>query len=141
MGDTTHIIPHPDEERPLHELRSEFRADNLARIRSEFRGQHPLGWNMIGDPATARDKYTAEEWAAEMDLHLCALVTQDFSLSTVPSSLGVRVEKLAQESITHDLVSHPGGVEHDAPACDLASMTDDQVCAYVDAAIHATEEG
>lgn len=138
------LTPHPDEQRSYSELRSEFRSASLANLRSQYSGHHPLGWLMIGDSATARDKYTAEQWLYEMDRHLCDPVSQYFGLDIVPASFGVRLERWAQESM--DEITFPAGTEgtyeHDGPACcDLGGMTDEQLCDYVDQAIKESDRG
>jgi hypothetical protein len=139
------IIPHPDEQRTYAELREEFRAANLQRIRSEFCGQHPLGWNMIGDPSTARDRYTAEQWAMEMLDRLDDPCRQDFGLtSNHANRLGARLEKQAQAALDHDSVTWPEGTDGtadaDAPACcDVGAMTDEELCDYIDTAIQGSK--
>lgn len=140
MTDMIHIIPHPDEESPLAQLRSEFRASNRERIHDALL-THPCGWGVLGDPSKSRACFSAEEWSFEMLFHLDDAVTQDFGLSAVPSALGARIEKLAGDSVYHDLVSHPGGVEHDSAPCDIAAMTDDEICDYVDQSIKESDRG
>ena len=139
------LTPHPHEERSLAELRYEFRALNLERIRDSYTGSHPVGWAMSGDPLYARNRYTAEEWSYLMDLRLCEPVTQSFGLDSAPTSLGEELESLAQKSMLHESVtwdaSVEGTVDHDAPACaDILRMSDDDICAYVHSAIEASRE-
>jgi len=140
MTDLLHVTPHADEQRSLAELRSEFRSEALSNLRAQYAGRHPIGWQMIGDPATARDHYSAEQWAMELDCHLLAPVEQDFGLSIVPDSVSVRMEKEAIAALEHDSVTWADGtegvVDHDAPACcDVGRMTDEELCDYVDEAI------
>ena len=131
------IIPKHDEQPSHAALRAEFRATALANLRAQFSSHHQLGWSVIGDPAQARSTYSAAEWAMELDRRLTAPVTQDFGLSGAPASLGSTLEHQASDAATFDLVSIPGGVDHDAPAlgCPVELMTDDEICDYVDAAI------
>lgn len=137
-------IPHPDEQRTYAALRSEFRALALARIRDSYTGSHPLGWAMTGDPLYARDRYTAEEWSYILDRRLCDPVTQDFGLDAAPSTLGDELEELAQRAVLHDSVtwddSVHGVTDHDAPPCaPVNTMTDDDICDYVDHAIKESD--
>jgi hypothetical protein len=139
------IIPHPDEQRSLSELRSEFRDQALANLRDQYAGYHPCGWAMIGDPARARDKYSAEEWSFEMLHHLDDPVTQDFGLGAA-HRWSSRLEKEAQAAIAHDSVtwddSVAGVADADAPACaDVTTMTDDELADYVDLSIRESERG
>jgi hypothetical protein len=138
------ITPHPDEQRSLAELRSEFRSESLANLRSQYAGKHELGWNIIGDPETSRSHFTPEQWAYEMDRHLLSPVSQDFGLNDVPSATSVKLEKQAQAALSHDEVTWSddteGVVEHDAPACcEVGQMTDEQLCEYVDRSIKESE--
>jgi hypothetical protein len=140
------LVPHPDEQRNLAELRSEFRSDALVNLRSQYAGHHPIGWNMVGDSATARDRYSPEQWAMEMDRHLCDPVTQDFGLGAVPPAISARLEKQAAAALAHDSVTWAEGTEgtrdHDAPACaDVTTMSDDELCAYVDRSIKESSNG
>ena len=139
------LIPHPDAERTYAELRSEFRADNLHRVRSLYAGHHPVGWAMIGDPTTARDKYMADDWAYEMLCRLDGHVAQDFGLRNVPFAMAVRVERLAQESLHHSAATWDDGAgvtDHDAPACaPVESMSDDDLAGYCDRSIKESERG
>lgn len=144
MPDLLLETPHPDEQRSLAELRAEFRADNLARIRSRFEGYHPVGWQMIGDSSRARDHYSAEQWAIEMLRRLDAPVTQDFGLQDAPLSVEADLAELADAALLHDSVtwddSVPGVHDHDAPPCaDVHTMTDEQLCTYIDSAIEESK--
>ena len=134
------IIPHPDEQRTYAELREQFRAAASAHLRDQCAGYHPLGWWMIGDPSTARDRYDAESWAMEMDRRLLDPVTQDFGLDAVPTSMGAKLQNQAVAAMAHDDVTWPEGTEGtadaDAPPCaDVTTMTDDELAQYVDRSI------
>jgi len=144
------VVPHPDEQRSLAELRSEFRASALANLRAQYTSRHQVGWNIIGDPATARPRYSAEQWAMEMDRHLLDPVTQDFGLGAAdPYSYPTfywaqKLEKQAQAALEHDSVTWADGtegvVDHDAPACaDVTTMSDDDLCEYVDYAVKESQ--
>jgi hypothetical protein len=140
------IIPHPDEQRSLAELRSEFRDQALANLRDQYAGYHPCGWAMIGDPARARDKYSAESWSFEMLHRLDDPVTQDFGLTEARHTWSTRLEKEAQAALAHDSVtwddSVAGVADSDALACaDVTHMTDEELCEYVDAAIKESARG
>jgi len=177
------LTPHPDAERSHAELRSEFRASALANLRSQYAGHHPVGWQMIGDTSTSRDKYGPSDWGYEMLCRLDGHVTQDFGLQpgkhyyqcskcsfrsnatndSVPSCtyhgdtmaleftddmmrLSVRLENLAKESVLHESAtwddSVAGVTDHDSPACaPVESMTDDEICDYVNKSIEDSERG
>lgn len=140
------IIPHPDEQRSYAELRSEFRSEALANLRAQFSGTHPLGWNMIGDSTTARDKYSADDWAYEMLCRLDGHVQQDFGLREVKLTWSARLEKEAQAALLHESAtwddSVSGVTDHDAPACPpVELMTDDQICDYVNKSIEDSDRG
>jgi hypothetical protein len=138
------LTPHPDEQRNLAELRSEFRAAALSHLRDQYSGHHPLGWMMTGDPARARDRYYAELWSFEMLHHLDDPVTQDFGLGDVPSSLSSKVERYAKESLMEATfpADTAGTYDHDAPACcDVGEMTDEELCDYVTASIEESARG
>lgn len=141
MPDTLHIVPHPEEQRTYAELRTEFRADNLERIRSEFAGQHPVGWNMIGDPTTARDGYSASQWRDEMLKRMDEPVIQDFGLSEVPLSVWIKMADQAVNAEYHDSVTWEEGEDQDASPCDLSSMSEDEICDYVDREIRESARG
>jgi hypothetical protein len=146
VADLRELIPHPDEQRSLAELRSEFRLDALDNLRSQYVGHHPIGWAMIGDPSRARDKYTAEEWSFEMLHRLDDPVTQDFGLTEARYTWSSRLEKEAQAALAHDSVtwddSVAGVADADAPPCaDVTTMTDDDLCEYVDRSIRESERG
>src|ERR1700691_5677910 len=137
------IIPHPDEQRSLAELRFEFRAAALSHLRSQYTSHHQLGWSMTGDPSTSRPRYSAEQWAMELDRHLLSPVTQDFGLGAA-HRWSARLEKEAIASLEHERVTWADGtegvVDHDAPACaDVTTMTDDALIAYVDYAVKESE--
>ena len=138
------ITPHPDEQRSLAELRSEFRSAALSSLRSQYTSHHQLGWSMTGDPATARTRYTPEQWAMELDRYLLSPVTQDFGLGEARHAWSARLEKEAIAALEHDRVTWADGtegvVDHDAPACaDVTTMTDDALIAYVDYAVKESE--
>lgn len=135
------IVPHPDEQRTYAELREEFRSDNLERIRGEFLGKHPVGWNMVGDPTTARDRYNAVSWCRGMLARLDAPVIQDFGLGSVPGIFSMRLEKQAQAAVAHDSVTWDEGEDQDSPACDLENMTDEEIAEYVDRSIRESACG
>src|ERR1700691_6388173 len=120
MTDTLHMTPHADEQRSLSELRSEFRADALANLRAQYAGVHQLGWQIIGDPATSRGRYSAAQWAMELDRHLLSPVTQDFGLGAA-HRWSARLEKEAIAAREHDRGDRSDGgepcVDHGAPAC------------------------
>lgn len=144
MVDPLHIEHHPEEEHSLHELRSEFRADNLLRIQSEL-VDYRVGnvqMKMMGAPLAMQGGTTPTTRARLLDHALCEPVTQDFGLGDVPSDLADRVSRLAEESLTHDLVSHPSGVDHDAPAvaCPVEYMTEQEQLDYVDLAIEESRK-
>jgi len=140
------LTPHPDEQRSLAELRSEFRAQHLADLRSQYAGYHPVGWAMIGDPEMSRSQFTAHEWSEQMLRWLDAPCTQDFGLPAVPAATVDRLYKLAEESLLHESAtwdsSVDGVTDHDAPPCaDVLTMTDEQLCTYIDQAIEASANG
>lgn len=144
MPDPLRIEPHPEEERSLHELRSEFRADNLARIQSQL-VDYRVGnvqMKMLGVPLAMQGGTTPATRARLLDRALCEPVTQNFGLGDVPSELADRVSRLAEESLTHDLVSHPSGVEHDAPAAAIPveEMTEQEQMDYVDLAVEESRK-
>jgi hypothetical protein len=137
------IIPHPDEQRSLAELRSEFRASALASLRSQYTSHHQMGWSMTGDPAASRPHYSSEQWAYEMDRHLLDPVTQDFGLGAA-HTWSARLEKEAIAALEHDSVTWADGtegvVDHDSPACaDVTTMSDDDLADYVDRSIKESE--
>ena len=138
------LTPHPEEQRSLAELRSEFRTTNLVRLRNLYEGQHPLGWDMVGDPYYARDRYDAAAWAHEMLVRLDAPCSQDFGLGDVPTKLSIQLEELAERSLLHESVTWDsdveGVVDHDAPPCGpVAGMSDDELCDYVTNAIELSD--
>jgi hypothetical protein len=140
------LIPHPDSQRSYAALRAEFRASALAALRDQYAGHHPVGWLMIGDSAHARDRYDAESWSFEMLHRLDEPVTQDFGLDSVPAAVSVKLEEQAQAAALHESVtwddSVSGVCDHDAPPCqDVHTMTDVQLCDYIDAAIKESENG
>lgn len=141
MPDLLDVTPHPDEQRTYAELREEFRAASLAFVRTNYAGHHPIGWQMIGDYSMARDVFNAEDWCREMLSHLDAPVKQDFGLGNVPLAWSIRLEKQAQAAAAHDSVTWDEGVDQDAPPCDLAGMTDDDLCDYVDRSIKESARG
>jgi hypothetical protein len=131
------ILPHPDERVPLAELRAQFRAANLARIREQLVDYRVNGvrMKMLGEPIGG----SASHRARALDRALCEPVRLDFGLDEVPSDIIARVSKLASEAATHDSVTWDSAVsgvsDLDAPPCDLAAMTDDELCDYVARAI------
>lgn len=145
------IVPHPEEQRSYAELREEFRADALANLRSKYEGQHPLGWNMVGDHA--RDHFSQEyapgqtsPWALEMLRWLDEPVSQDFGLGAVPFTESVKIEEQAQRALLHEQVTWEEGtegtVDHDAPACaPVETMSDEELADYVDRSIKESERG
>jgi len=140
------ITPHPDEQRSLSELRSEFRSTALYNLQSQYAGHHPVGWNMVGDPTRSRNHYDAEHWSFELLHHLNAPVTQDFGLAAVPRVIAIRLSAQAAAALEHDSVTWSDNVsgvtDHDAPACvDVTSMSDDDLCEYVDTAIRESDRG
>lgn len=138
------LIQHPDIERSAFELRAEFRAMRRAEIHSQLQS-HPCRWGVLAD-GPARDRFDTTHWAMEMMHRLDSPVTQDFGLIEVPRSLGERLETLAHKAILHDSVtwddSVEGTVDHDAPPCaDVTTMTDSELCDYVDRAIQESTNG
>ncbi len=136
------IQPHPEEQRSYAELRAEFRASALANLRAQMK-RHPSGYLYIGEDRIRRD-FTAAEWAQVMLRHLDASVTQDFGLLDAPSKLEAELADLAEKSLLHESVtwddSVAGVTDHDAPPCsDVSTMSDDQLCDYVDSAIKESE--
>ena len=138
MPDLNEILV--EEQRTYAELREEFRAENLVRIHSRLK-QHPLGWGVLSD-LPARDKYASEAWAVEMLRHLDQPVILDFGLGSVPFTESLKLEELAQKALLHDSATWEEGTagvrDLDAPACDLDSMTEDEVCDYVNTAIEVS---
>lgn len=139
MTDLLLETPHPDEQRSYAELRKEFRLTHRQSLIDQM-STHPLGWGIIGDPLRARDRYTAEEWAIELDHHLLTPVIQDFSLDRVPVEMWDRLAKLAHNSLLHESVTWDdeveGVVDHDAPPCPpVDTLTDEQLCQYVEDSI------
>jgi hypothetical protein len=135
------LTPHPDEQRTYAELRSEFRAAHLADLRSQMHphshGLWRIGYLLSTDP---------ELRARALDSAMCAPVRQDLGLDFAPAKLGSELESLAQKSLLHESVtwddSVSGVTDHDAPPCpDVASMTDDDLCDYVDYAIKESNRG
>jgi hypothetical protein len=79
-----------------------------------------------------------------MDRHLLDPVTQDFGLGAAAHTWSSRLEKEAIAALEHDSVTWADGtegvVDHDAPACaDVTTMTDDDLCEYVDFAVKESE--
>ena len=138
------ITPHPEEQRSYAELRDEFRQTALVNLRGQFNSHHELGWSMIGDPARSRARYSPEEWVKEMLLRLDEPVTQEFGLDDIPFTVSVKLEQQAQAAMLHESATWSdevsGVVDHDAPACDLAAMSDDQVCDYIADAIERSRD-
>jgi hypothetical protein len=135
------LTPHPDEQRSYAELRSEFRATHLADLRSQMQ-PHSHGLMRIGDllPSSPPERSRA------LDGALCDPVRQDFGLDSVPTRFGPELESLAQKALLHESVtwddSVSGVTDHDAPPCpDVTSMTDDDLCDYVDYAIKESSRG
>jgi hypothetical protein len=133
------LTPHPDEQRTYAELRSEFRATHLSSLRLEMHS-HSHGLMRIGDllPSDPLAR------ALALDSAMCAPVRQDFGLDFAPAKLGSDLESLAQKSLLHESVtwddSVSGVTDHDAPPCpDVTSMTDDDLCDYVDYAIKESD--
>jgi hypothetical protein len=133
------LTPHPDEQRSYAELRSEFRATHLAALRLEMH-LHSHGLMRIGDLLSS----SPPDRVRALDAALCAPVRQDFGLDAVPARFGSDLESLAQKSLLHESVtwddSVSGVTDHDAPACaDVTTMTDYQLCEYVNHAIKESE--
>lgn len=139
------IQPHPEEQRSYAELREEFRAEHTSNLRAQMSSHH-RGWCVIGDPESSRVHFTASQWARELDKHLCEPVTQDFGLNSVPQAMWEWLEDLASKSLLHDSVtwedSVEGVVDHDASPCPpVESMTDYEICEYVDRSIKESKRG
>lgn len=142
------IQPHPEIERSYYELREEFRAQALENLRNRFNARHVQGWNSIVE-RPSRQMYTARGWALEMVRRLgeCSggVSSLDFGLARCPNGLGEKIEALAEKADLHETVTWAADVEgvidHDAPfLSDLESMTDDEICDYVDRAIERSRE-
>ena len=134
-----------EEKLSLAALRSQFRAVHLESLRDRIQS-HLLGWGVIGDTMCARSHYDAEQWALEMLHHLDDPVTQSFGLDTVPREIGTRLEDQARAALEHDSVtwddSVDGVVDHDAAPCaPVETMTDDELCDYIDDSIKESENG
>lgn len=128
---------HPEQERSFHELRAEFRAANLARIRSlltplrrEVAGKV---WCMMttSDAHPMPSQQVIEAMAQSIaDPSRCP-VLRTFDLDRVPEVLRHRLHQKAEESLTFDTVSVPGGVDHDGPP--LHSLTEQSILDYMEA--------
>lgn len=145
MPELLEPTPHPEEQRSLSELRAEFRAANRERLHDQMLS-HPIGWGVIGDPRYARSLYTPEQWAIVMFNHMDSPVTQDFGLDCVPMALWLRLEKQAIDTLHHTAVtwddSIAGVCDHEAPPCPpVSTMTDEELCDYIDSAIKDSENG
>ena len=139
------VTPHPEEDVSPAILREQFREDHRLNLRSQM-SKHPLGWGVIGDTETARDKFSGEGWAREILRCLDSPVSQDFGLDNVPFTVSIRLEEQAQRSILHESVTWDdeteGVVDHDAPECqDVREMTDDELADYVDRSIRESARG
>jgi hypothetical protein len=136
------LTPHPEQQRTYAALRAEFRVAALAALRIQYAGHHPVGWNMTGDPAAARDRFDAAGWRDQMLLRLDDPVSQDFGLSSVPAAAWERLDAVAQRALLHDSVTWDEGEDQDAPACgDVSAMSDDNLCDYVDRSIRESARG
>jgi hypothetical protein len=139
MPDPLHITPHPEQERSYAEMRDEYRAQNLQRIRGLLKDYRLNGVKMklMGRPLDLQGEARSKALLAALD----EPVTQDFGLGDVPMELSVKLEDLAQESVAHDSVtwddSVEGVVDHDAPEIliPVEKMTDEELLLYVDTAI------
>lgn len=133
------LAPHPEEQRSYAELREEFRAAHLIDLRSQM-SKHPIGWGVIGEPGRSRAHYDSESWAREMLRHLDTPVNQTFALDRVPESVWKQMAEQAEKSLLHESVTWSddvgGVVDHDAAPCaPIESMTEEEICNYVEAAI------
>lgn len=141
------IQPHPEIRRSYYELRQEFRAQALENLRNRFNAKHIRGWNAIVERAS-RQMYTARAWALEMVRRVgeCSpITTLDFGLKRCPPALGQKIEGLAEKADLHESVTWASNVEgvidHDAPWMpDPDTMTDDEICDYVESAIEFSRE-
>jgi hypothetical protein len=147
MSDPLHLSPHPESERSPYELREQFRAQNLARIRSLLKDYRVNGVNMkmMGQPLAALGGTTPEKRAKLMLEALDQPVEQDFNLSAVPPALMEKIGELALECDEFDKVTWPdgvGAVDHDARALPVPveMMTEREQVEYVDRAIRGEQE-
>jgi hypothetical protein len=123
-------IPHPDEERSFHELRSEFRAANQERIVRELQTQE-----ITVGPLTYR--YQTDARAASVDCTLTEdgrwLSTSAFPRIDVPERL-LRELEHDVEAVEQDLkacLPEGEGVDHDGPP--LFGFSEDELLAYAEA--------
>lgn len=146
------IEPHFNEERSYHELREEFRAQNLQRIRSLLKDYHivskdgkQVALKMMGEPLALQGGTTPAKRAELLDKALCEPVSQDFGLAEVPDSLWQQVEKLAEESMLSTSVTWEEGtegtVDHEGPPMEkpIHEMSEPELIAYVDDAIEESK--
>jgi hypothetical protein len=138
------LQPHPEVERSYAELREEFRATHLADLRSQFADhKYARRWNWIKELG---ERYPSPvDWALEMLKRLDAPVKLDFGLSETPESLGEKLNKQAIAALEHEQVtwddSVEGVVDHDAaPMPDHRTLTDDEICDYVEREIERSRE-
>lgn len=147
MTNPLHLEPHPESERSYAELRSEFRAENLQRIRSLLKDYRVNGVNMklLGEPLAALGGTTPEKRAKLLLEALDSPVEQDFNLGSVPVEFIQRLGDLVAECDEFEQVTWPdgmGAVDHDAPPAPIPveMMTDAEQCEYVDRAIKSSED-
>ena len=146
MADPLHIQPHPEAERSYYDLREQFRADNVSRIRALLNDYRVNGVKMklMGTPLALQGGTTPEKRAELLLAALDAPVTQDFGLADVPADIRKQLDDLLGECETFERVtwddSVAGVVEHDGPAVpiEVEMMTEAEQITYVDHAIEAS---
>jgi hypothetical protein len=147
VPDPLRIEPHSESERSAYELREQYRADNLARIRALLTDYRINGVKMklMGVPMALEGGNTPEARAKLMLAALDAPVTQNFGLADVPLELRTELLELADECEVFDRVtwadSVAGVVDHDAPATERNpyDMSEPELLAYVDDAIEESK--
>lgn len=140
MNDELIITPHPYEEKSYYELREQFRAENLARVRSKITEYIiPRGdYEAITPFKIMPDRHTMEAHKVSSDGKVTLIETDLFP--PLPANLLEQASELAEESLVFDAVDIPGGVDHDGPACPkLDSMTDAEICEYVATTIERSQ--
>jgi hypothetical protein len=147
MPDPLHLEPHPESERSPYELREQFRAENLDRIRSLLKDYRVNGVNMkmMGQPLAALGGTTPAKRAGLLLAALDESVEQDFNLGSAPLELIHKLGDIAADCEEFEKVTWPdgvGAVDHDGPPAPIPveMMTDAEQCAYVDRAIEESKK-
>jgi hypothetical protein len=149
VPDPIRIEPHPESEHSYHELREQFRAENLERVRSLLNDYRINGVKMklMGQPMALEGATTPEARAKLLLSALDSPVTQDFGLEDIPADLCKQLDDLVDKCSLSEQVTWAEGtegvVDHDAPALPVPvdMLTDDELCKYVDQSIEESKNG